>query len=346
MTLSEPLSQRELLGDTDISELDFDDEPTAVDTRQARLKRDSIFPPADPQSQREVFSLIERNTRPSLMLVDESPIDFASVLHDPADLPGWENLPATERAPRPPEPRVSSIAPVALPADDERPEVPPRETQPARTAYGVTMGVLASVAAAIVFWFPAGTAEPAAVAQPPAAAVAEAVAAPITAAPIPRVIDLDEVRVVASEGAPLAAGPSIPPTATSLVVPAAALDSPITTTPEPLLVAHVETPDVPTDSLPVVAPPAPTAPPFDPAAAGSALTAAAAQAAACREQGAPSAATRVSVTFAPSGRVATVNVGGAYAGTNSGGCIAKTFRNVRVEPFDGAPVTVHKNFRF
>lgn len=82
--------------------------------------------------------------------------------------------------------------------------------------------------------------------------------------------------------------------------------------------------------------------PFDPGAASSAMQAAAANAASCREPGTPAGTVRVSVTFAPTGRATTALVSGAFAGTSVGGCIARTFRAARVEPFEGNLVTVHK----
>ena len=99
--------------------------------------------------------------------------------------------------------------------------------------------------------------------------------------------------------------------------------------------------DEPASEPGVLAPPE-TLPPFDRGAAASALSAAASAAASCRQPGTPAGTVRVSVTIAPSGRATTAMVSGAFAGTPVGGCIAKTFRAVRVEPFEGNLVTVHK----
>jgi hypothetical protein len=82
--------------------------------------------------------------------------------------------------------------------------------------------------------------------------------------------------------------------------------------------------------------------PFDRSAASAALEVSAAVAMSCRRPETPPGAARVSVTFAPSGRVTTATVAGAFAGTPEGGCIARTFRAARVEPFEGGLVTVHK----
>jgi hypothetical protein len=105
--------------------------------------------------------------------------------------------------------------------------------------------------------------------------------------------------------------------------------------------------------LPDAAPPAETATStpepavaaeIDRQAAAAALGGAAAMAAACRTDGSEGTVpVTVAVTFAPSGRVTTANiVGGAFAGTSTGSCIAQAFRSARVPPFGGGPVTVQK----
>ena len=80
---------------------------------------------------------------------------------------------------------------------------------------------------------------------------------------------------------------------------------------------------------------------FDRDEAYASISAAAGGAVACRGD-APSGFAKVSVTFAPSGRVTTAVVDGPFAGTPTGGCIARTFRSARVHPFDGTLVTVRK----
>ena len=87
-----------------------------------------------------------------------------------------------------------------------------------------------------------------------------------------------------------------------------------------------------------------TSQPFDPAAASAALSAAAGGAASCRTDSTegPKSVT-VAVTFAPSGRVTTATImGGQFAGTPVGGCIAQAFKSAHVPPFEGDPVTVKK----
>ncbi len=94
--------------------------------------------------------------------------------------------------------------------------------------------------------------------------------------------------------------------------------------------------------------PAPAAPAdgaaFDKGAAVTALGAAAANAASCKKPDGPTGSGKVSVTFAPSGRATMTNVGGAFAGTEVGGCVARLFRAARVPAFAGDPVTVTKSF--
>ena len=59
--------------------------------------------------------------------------------------------------------------------------------------------------------------------------------------------------------------------------------------------------------------------------------------------GDPAGIAKVSVTFAPSGRVTNSQViGGPYIGSAAGGCIARAFRSAQVPAFDGDPVTVQK----
>jgi hypothetical protein len=90
--------------------------------------------------------------------------------------------------------------------------------------------------------------------------------------------------------------------------------------------------------------PAGDAPPFDRAAALTALNAAVAQASGCRQPGDPSGTARVVITFAPSGRVTSANLSGPpFAGTRTGGCIASTMRRARVPAFSGSHVTVSKS---
>ncbi len=95
---------------------------------------------------------------------------------------------------------------------------------------------------------------------------------------------------------------------------------------------------------PATPPPATEGVAFDKGAAVSALGAAAADAVSCKTPEGPTGSGKVSVTFAPSGRATMTNVGGAFAGTDVGGCVARLFRAARVPAFSGDPVTVSKSF--
>lgn len=93
------------------------------------------------------------------------------------------------------------------------------------------------------------------------------------------------------------------------------------------------------------APPPPTSASaeFDRAAARASLAAAAAAAASCMQPDDPARA-RVSIIFAPTGRVTMTRlVNGPFQGTPTGSCIARAFRTMSVPPFTGDPVTVTKD---
>lgn len=91
--------------------------------------------------------------------------------------------------------------------------------------------------------------------------------------------------------------------------------------------------------------PAAEAPPFDRAAALSALNKATDASASCKRPDGPTGSGRVAVTFAPTGVVTTANVEGPpFAGTSVGSCIAARFRSARVPAFSGGMVTVRKSF--
>lgn len=65
----------------------------------------------------------------------------------------------------------------------------------------------------------------------------------------------------------------------------------------------------------------------------------------CKTKDGPSGPGKVKVTFQPSGKVSTATVDGPpFQGTAVGTCVAKVFAQVRIPPFDGAPVSVVKTF--
>lgn len=114
--------------------------------------------------------------------------------------------------------------------------------------------------------------------------------------------------------------------------------SPASSTPKLAVTAPAPGTDAPTG-------PPKTAPegPFNADAARTALAGAVAQASSCRKPGDPNGVAVVTITFSPSGRVTSANIGGPpFAGTPTGGCIASTLRRARVPAFEGDMVTVKK----
>ncbi|MFO0549481.1 MAG: hypothetical protein U0271_13905 [Polyangiaceae bacterium] len=98
-----------------------------------------------------------------------------------------------------------------------------------------------------------------------------------------------------------------------------------------------------TTSKPTSEPTATAGGEFDKNAANAALGGASGSAAGCKQEGDPSGRARVSVTFAPSGRVTQAVVDGPpFAGTATGSCISRVFKKVTVPPFSGGPMTVTK----
>ena len=84
-------------------------------------------------------------------------------------------------------------------------------------------------------------------------------------------------------------------------------------------------------------------PEFDRNSARLIVANAATAAAGCRGIDDPKGSARVSITFAPSGRVTSARVvEGPFQGTRTGGCIAAAFRSIYVAPFGGGPVVVTK----
>jgi hypothetical protein len=86
-------------------------------------------------------------------------------------------------------------------------------------------------------------------------------------------------------------------------------------------------------------------PAFNKGAAVSALTSASSAASGCKRPGGPTGSGKVTVTFAPNGRVTSASVsGGSYGGTSVGGCVASVFRRAKIPAFGGNAVTVSKSF--
>lgn len=84
--------------------------------------------------------------------------------------------------------------------------------------------------------------------------------------------------------------------------------------------------------------------PFSRTEALAALASAEDRAKSCRSNAGPFGPARLAVTFAPSGKVTTALVEGPpFAGTPVGSCLARAFREAKVSPFSGQPVTVKKS---
>lgn len=134
-----------------------------------------------------------------------------------------------------------------------------------------------------------------------------------------------------------------PPTAAPLPEPV-----PSPARPQPSTREAIAGPKPPAASPPPPPParPAPAAvvAEFDRAAAKASLTAAAAVASRCKHADEAAGGGRVSVTFAPTGRVTTTRlVSGPLQSTPTGSCMVRAFRSVSVPPFSGDPVTVTKD---
>jgi hypothetical protein len=159
------------------------------------------------------------------------------------------------------------------------------------------------------------TATPTATVTAAAAAAAAATGTPAAAAP----------GAGATPGAAAGAQPAKPASTAGTQAGAGALTPPPTAAPPP------------------PPPPSPAAAPFDVGAAKAALVPAVLKASACRKPEDPAGGAKVSITFAPSGRVTSARVSGPpFAGTATGGCIAAAFRGVSIPPFAGDPVSVTK----
>lgn len=227
--------------------------------------------------------------------------------------------------------RPSSIAPVSMP----EPEAPAHTPRSGRGSYWFAIAGLAAAAVAVFAWRalqPTPT-------SGPMAAVAPQTTAPETTSTPAKVVELAPISIEVDVPARETRARSVM-AATPAPVQTAAVEVP-SSDPEPQAV-EAEQPEAPAE------PAKPALEPFDRDSAQQAINSAAQAALAqCREPDAPSVRARVSVTIAPSGRVTTAVVDGPrLAGTAAGGCIARTFRAVRVQPFDGPVVTVHKSFLF
>jgi len=241
----------------------------------------------------------------------------------------------------PPVETVTTLLPTALTQP-----APARLRYSARRASSFVLGALATVAAGLAMIHPiasfrsSGTS---AVTAPNPVQVQQAAttAEPGSKGPMP-----SPVEAAAAQTADKPASTPANRTAVREATPASPESRPAA---QPLPPKREAATSIPTaESLPAPMPPAaptPALPSFDARAALAGMQAAIGAASGCRSEEDPSAVVRVSVTFASSGSVTIAQVDGApYAGTKTGSCVAKVFRSLRVDPFEGQPVTVHKSF--
>ena len=352
----------EPLEEADVLELDYDEEmPTRVDGRRRQDVHDADF-----------VNVASADERPSLVLVEDERVDMGDVLRTVPAVPRIilpEVVPPPRRTIPPAAPRMSSIAPVAIPTDFEEDQqgvlpLPIARSASRRGLYAATIGALAVAAATIAVWpsegIPTGM-EPARITM----AAQAPVVAHIAAEPVVHQLDVVTILGATEESiepekapepaasparrsaSPMSMGPVWKPSQEVVIDDSAQLTEGVVFPSEPMQAGAQTEPT----ANPTLAPPAPPQddplPPFEPSAATAALGAAASAAQSCRAPGAGRFPARVSVTFAPSGRVTTATVDGPQvSGSATGSCVATKFRSIRVDPFSGPAVTVHKTFDF
>jgi serine/threonine protein kinase len=125
--------------------------------------------------------------------------------------------------------------------------------------------------------------------------------------------------------------------------PAAPLKTAAVNPSAPAIAAAVELEEAPPER--VVVPPPSQRSAFSVGSARAALASATSRATACKSADGPSGAGRVTVVFSPDGPVSSVSVAPPFGGTGVGSCVSTAFRNARVPPFTGSPVTLSQSFR-
>jgi hypothetical protein len=211
----------------------------------------------------------------------------------------------------------------------------------------LALGALTALAAVGVNRWTAQSGERAEPAPPVNETASQPALTPV--APPPRVAEIPAIDPLA----PPAQTSAPTPTASALALAPTAAPTAPTTREAPTREPPPDKVPPPEKTVAVVEKPVPTAvempapaggAEFDKAAAKAALASAASRASVCKPADDPGGGAKVSVTFAPSGRVTTSRVTGApYQGTTIGGCIAAAFRSASIPPFDGAPVTVSRD---
>lgn len=311
--------------------------PTALAARLAGTSSSHVSPPIDS----EELPTLERDGNVDAQVDDE-----------PAPRAGLSDAPVSF-SPTPDQPRHARSVLGAM--GEEAPEIRQRWIWGSRIAIGV--GVLVAVLGATRVTGRAGVAKghlgelaarttPAQVAavRGPVAGEAPELGARVSA-------DVGEPGVSSSVRASQLAHVALPSSALAPASLPLAPDEPSSLFPEPSSEAppadpyeDAKLPRAAATSSDAAPDGASVQPPFDAKRAASALDAAAARAgAACAPGEDGPGAVGLLVTFAPSGRVTSVLVSAsAYAGTETGSCIARVMRAASIEPFAGAPVTVHK----
>jgi hypothetical protein len=306
-----------------------------------------------------------QNADPGLLSVSDAARLTAPAIDEPADAESLNDAPTPRRQVS--APSLSVDASDALAAEQHAP-APPRSSAPPLIEAAESAGEparsrsawpwLVLVAAVLLggAWLvlraratPAAQNEPAhAPTEVTAAKPTDqpTAAAPLTAPATPAVAETMDATPTPTE-----------PEAESNVPPSVAAPSKRVRTPSPAVEERTEPapatppaekrPVEPAASAAETERPEPARPaattPFDKAAAVSALNNLAAQASACRQGADPSGMATVVLTFAPSGRVTSATVNGPpFAGTPTGGCVARTLRRAQVPAFLGDHVTVSK----
>ena len=244
-----------------------------------------------------------------------------------ADLPGFDSIPAP----------LGGISEDSEPARESDPPAPAR-LQPAPTRSGaVAIAFLLGVILGMVVMraFDVFEVPPSRVEAPPT--VGEVAEEEPT-------LRADDAPVASSESQPALESRASQESESSSVEPQPVVAGPL---PGPLPSSAEEPPsdepDASTEPEAEAEPEAASLAPFDRDAAATALSAAAAQAAGCRAEGAPPGFSRVRVTFKNTGQATSaLVVGPPYAGTPTGSCIARIMRTTTIPPFAGDAQTVSK----
>ncbi len=296
-------------------------------------------------------------------------LDFSSLMQEPLNLPSFQSI-EFDATPMPTSANVAgSVAPVAMPLEDERAEdwieEQLRRSIHQRARWPYALGAVGAVGIALVAlsgWRPSWKQATSATAFAPAPLAAAVLPLPppiYRAEDFPVFRDTEDPEVVYREiqqqldqearAATAEKAPGQEARAQRAHAGEAADENPYESS---RILAAADTDSAPTiagqtDPPPDAQPAEVQAPPFDSQAANVALDAAAASASACRAQGVPGGqVVRVAVTFAPSGRVNIAQItDGALLGTPTGSCVARGFYSARVAPFSGSMVTVHKTIR-